>query len=82
MVDYPGHQIDLDQIKVIGSEIRKKQRKVAETIHTRKRKLVLNRQGGYDQPCMDLHIAAFGGGGRSVQTTQYSYILMTLWFPP
>ena len=70
MVDYYGHQIDFDQVNVNDRKIRNKQVKVVEAIHTRKRKLTLNRQGGFDLQWIYMHLQ-WGGGGMHLQTTKH-----------
>ena len=56
------HQMDFDEVKVIDSEIKNKLRKVVEAFQMRKKKRMLNRQGGFD--LLWIYMQLRGGDGR------------------
>ena len=70
--------MDFDQVKVIDSEIKNKQRKVVEAFQMRKKKRMLKRQGGFN--LLWIYMQLRGGDGRC--TTYPSTPSMTSLLPP
>ena len=68
VIDHPNHKIGFEEVKVLDSQNKTFEGKVAEAIAIRKRTPALNRMGGYDLPTIYTALLREEQGGAAHKT--------------